>query len=205
MISNNCNYYYFNYYVVCMIFIILGKMFPTQALFYTAPFSDEALYMEQYTKASFWYDDPFYFNWYIWYVIILICRFQPQFKGVDVSPLKDAAMDEYFTQPVKVCILWLLTYYLLVNYGQSDHRKVVEWQMHNSWKSLIGCCERSKTSFIFHATFPTLFNNVGNVAWMHWMTKASVLCNLSLYWPHPHAGLKHFLVYSNYHFILHGN
>ena len=145
------------------------------------------------------------FQLHIWYVIILICRFQPQFKGVDVSPLKDAAMDEYFTQPVKVCILWLLTYYLLVNYGQSDHRKVVEWQMHNSWKSLIGCCERSKTSFIFHATFPTLFNNVGNVAWMHWMTKASVLCNLSLYWPHPHAGLKHFLVYSNYHFILHGN
>ena len=32
-------------------------MFPTQALLYTAPFSDETLYMEQYTKASFWYDE----------------------------------------------------------------------------------------------------------------------------------------------------
>ena len=32
-------------------------MFPTQALFYTAPFSDETLYMEQYTKVSFWYDE----------------------------------------------------------------------------------------------------------------------------------------------------
>ena len=48
-------YHLFQYNYI--IFISIGKMFPTQALLYTAPFSDETLYMEQYTKASFWYDE----------------------------------------------------------------------------------------------------------------------------------------------------
>lgn len=31
-----------------------GKMFPTEGDLHVAPFSDEALYMEQYNKANFW-------------------------------------------------------------------------------------------------------------------------------------------------------
>lgn len=32
-----------------------GKMFPTEGDLHVAPFSDEALYMEQYNKANFWW------------------------------------------------------------------------------------------------------------------------------------------------------
>lgn len=32
-----------------------GKMFPTEGDLHVVPFSDEALYMEQYNKANFWY------------------------------------------------------------------------------------------------------------------------------------------------------
>lgn len=31
-----------------------GKMFPTEGDLHVAPFTDEALYMEQYNKANFW-------------------------------------------------------------------------------------------------------------------------------------------------------
>lgn len=31
-----------------------GKMFPTEGDLHIAPFTDEALYMEQYNKANFW-------------------------------------------------------------------------------------------------------------------------------------------------------
>jgi histone-arginine methyltransferase CARM1 len=57
-----------------------GKMFPSQAVLYCAPYTDELLYMEQFNKISFWY--------------------QQHFHGVDLSPLKDAAKEEYFKQPV---------------------------------------------------------------------------------------------------------
>lgn len=32
-----------------------GRMFPTEGDLHIAPFTDEALYMEQYNKANFWY------------------------------------------------------------------------------------------------------------------------------------------------------
>jgi len=57
-----------------------GLMFPTIGDLHVAPFSDELLYMEQFTKANFWY--------------------QQSFHGVDLSPLRDAAVEEYFKQPV---------------------------------------------------------------------------------------------------------
>jgi len=57
-----------------------GLMFPTVGDLHVAPFSDELLYMEQFTKANFWY--------------------QQSFHGVDLSPLRDAAVEEYFRQPV---------------------------------------------------------------------------------------------------------
>lgn len=45
-----------------------------------APFNDEALYIEQYNKANFWY--------------------QTCFHNVDLSSLREAAMKEYFRQPI---------------------------------------------------------------------------------------------------------
>ncbi|XP_067877179.1 histone-arginine methyltransferase CARM1 isoform X1 [Heterodontus francisci] len=57
-----------------------GNLFPTLGDVHLAPFTDEQLYMEQFTKANFWY--------------------QPSFHGVDLSALRGAAVDEYFKQPI---------------------------------------------------------------------------------------------------------
>lgn len=57
-----------------------GKMFPTLGDLYVAPFTDEALYMEQAAKANFWSQNSFY--------------------GIDLTVLKPLAFDEYFKQPV---------------------------------------------------------------------------------------------------------
>ncbi|XP_076813293.1 histone-arginine methyltransferase CARM1-like [Clavelina lepadiformis] len=57
-----------------------GLMFPTVGDLHIAPFTDELLYMEQFTKANFWY--------------------QQSFHGVDLSPLRDDAVEEYFKQPI---------------------------------------------------------------------------------------------------------
>lgn len=57
-----------------------GKMFPTHGDLHIAPFSDEALYSEQYNKANFWY--------------------QSAFHGVDLTVLHKEAMKEYFRQPI---------------------------------------------------------------------------------------------------------
>lgn len=50
----------------------IGLMFPTIGDLHIAPFSDELLYMEQFTKANFWY--------------------QQSFHGVDLSSLRDDAV-----------------------------------------------------------------------------------------------------------------
>lgn len=39
---------------VLVLFFFLGKMFPTIGDVHLAPFTDEQLYMEQFTKANFW-------------------------------------------------------------------------------------------------------------------------------------------------------
>lgn len=57
-----------------------GKMFPTLGDLHVAPFTDEALFMEQTTKASFW--------------------LQTHFHNIDLTPLHDAAIAEYFRQPI---------------------------------------------------------------------------------------------------------
>ncbi len=57
-----------------------GKMFPTVGDLHIAPFTDEALFMEQTTKASFW--------------------LQTHFHNIDLTPLHDAAIAEYFRQPI---------------------------------------------------------------------------------------------------------
>lgn len=57
-------------------------MYPTQGDLHVAPFTDEALYMEQFTKANFWY--------------------QESFHGINLTSLRDAAVKEYFKQPIVV-------------------------------------------------------------------------------------------------------
>lgn len=57
-----------------------GKMFPSLGDLHIAPFSDAALFMEQMNKANFW------------------C--QNSFHGVDLTCLREAAIKEYFNQPV---------------------------------------------------------------------------------------------------------
>jgi len=57
-----------------------GKMFPSRGDLHIAPFTDEALYMEQVNKVNFWYQDFFH--------------------GVNLSSLREAAMNEYFRQPI---------------------------------------------------------------------------------------------------------
>ena len=57
-----------------------GKMFPSRGDLHVAPFTDEALYMEQINKVNFWYQDYFH--------------------GVHLSVLRDAALKEYFRQPI---------------------------------------------------------------------------------------------------------
>lgn len=57
-----------------------GKMYPSRGDLHIAPFTDDALYMEQYNKANFWY--------------------QTCFHGVDLSSMRLAAMKEYFRQPI---------------------------------------------------------------------------------------------------------
>ncbi|XP_033636313.1 histone-arginine methyltransferase CARM1-like [Asterias rubens] len=57
-----------------------GKMFPTIGELHCAPFSDDAIYMEQFTKANFWY--------------------QQSFHGVNLTSLREEALQEYLRQPI---------------------------------------------------------------------------------------------------------
>lgn len=57
-----------------------GKMFPTKGDLHIAPFTDEALFLEQCSKANFWW--------------------QNSFHGVNLTCLAPKALKEYFRQPV---------------------------------------------------------------------------------------------------------
>ena len=59
---------------------IPGLMFPSLGDLYLAPFSNEPLYLECHTKASFWHVNSFY--------------------GIDLSGLHSDATNEYFSQPI---------------------------------------------------------------------------------------------------------
>lgn len=62
----------------------LGRMFPTKSEIRFGLFTDEALYLEQIQKCSFWY--------------------QNSFHGVDLTSLKAEATRETFSQPVVVIV-----------------------------------------------------------------------------------------------------
>jgi len=55
-------------------------MFPSRGDLHVAPFCDETLYYEQLNKANFWYQNCFH--------------------GVDLSHLRDEALNEYLRQPI---------------------------------------------------------------------------------------------------------
>ncbi|XP_026157712.1 histone-arginine methyltransferase CARM1 [Mastacembelus armatus] len=57
-----------------------GLMFPSFGDIHLAPFTDEQLYFEHYTQASFWQQRNFY--------------------GVNLSALHSAAVDEFFRRPI---------------------------------------------------------------------------------------------------------
>ncbi|KAF5304506.1 hypothetical protein FQR65_LT07933 [Abscondita terminalis] len=57
-----------------------GKMYPSRGDLHIAPFTDDALYMEQFSKANFW--------------------FQTCFHGVNLSAIQSCALKEYFRQPI---------------------------------------------------------------------------------------------------------
>ncbi|XP_067886314.1 histone-arginine methyltransferase CARM1-like [Heterodontus francisci] len=80
-----------------------GMMFPTFGDVHLAPFSDEQLYMEHYTRANFWY--------------------QQCFHGINLSGLCSAAMEEYFSQPIvdtfDVVILMARSFKYTVNFLES--------------------------------------------------------------------------------------
>ncbi|KAK5639336.1 hypothetical protein RI129_011828 [Pyrocoelia pectoralis] len=57
-----------------------GKMYPARGDLHIAPFTDDALYMEQFSKANFW--------------------FQTCFHGVNLAALQSCALKEYFRQPI---------------------------------------------------------------------------------------------------------
>ena len=63
--------------------LVTGHMMPTQGDLYIAPFTDEMVYMEQMNKVQFWQQKTFY--------------------SLDLSSLKETALLEYFSQPIKVC------------------------------------------------------------------------------------------------------
>ncbi|XP_008288247.1 histone-arginine methyltransferase CARM1-like [Stegastes partitus] len=57
-----------------------GLMFPSYGDIHLAPFTDEQFYFEHYAQASFWQQKSFY--------------------GVNLSALHNAAVDEFFRQPI---------------------------------------------------------------------------------------------------------
>ncbi|CAM5146389.1 unnamed protein product [Natator depressus] len=81
-----------------------GMMFPTFSDIHLAPFSDEQLYMEHYSRANFWYQQCFY--------------------GVNLSSLRSAAVDEYFRQPIvdtfDIRILMARTVKYTVNFTEAE-------------------------------------------------------------------------------------
>nr|XP_020862025.1 histone-arginine methyltransferase CARM1-like isoform X2 [Phascolarctos cinereus] len=102
-----------------------GMMFPTSSDIHLAPFSDEQLYNEHYSRANFWYQQSFY--------------------GVNLSSLRGAALDEYFRQPIvdtfDIRILMAQTIKYTVNFIEAKeedlHRVEIPFMFHMMQSGLI--------------------------------------------------------------------
>jgi len=95
-----------------------GKMFPSRGDLHVAPFTDEALYMEQFNKVNFWY--------------------QEYFHGVNLSTLRASAMTEYFRQPIvdtfDINICTAKSQRHVIDFGEADetdlHRIEIPLEFH---------------------------------------------------------------------------
>ncbi|XP_032164042.1 histone-arginine methyltransferase CARM1-like isoform X2 [Mustela erminea] len=102
-----------------------GMMFPTFGDIHLAPFSDEQLYMEHYSRANFWYQHCFY--------------------GVNLSSLRAAAVDEYFRQPIvdtfDIRILMARTVKYTVNFMDAEeadlHRVEIPFEFQLTQSGLV--------------------------------------------------------------------
>ncbi|KAL1457611.1 hypothetical protein WDU94_007823 [Cyamophila willieti] len=96
-----------------------GIMFPSRGDLHIAPFMDEALYMEQFNKANFWA--------------------QTSFHHVDLSSMRDAALKEYFKQPIvdtfdiRICLAKSIRH--VINFQEANEEDLhnihipVEWTL----------------------------------------------------------------------------
>ncbi|KAE8632986.1 hypothetical protein XENTR_v10001736 [Xenopus tropicalis] len=102
-----------------------GMMFPAFSDIHLAPFSDEQLYTEHYSRANFWYQQCFY--------------------GVNLAGLRSAAVDEYFRQPIidtfDIRILMARTVKYTVNFidGKEEdlHRMEIPFVFHMVQSGLV--------------------------------------------------------------------
>jgi histone-arginine methyltransferase CARM1 len=122
-----------------------GKMYPTTGDLYVSPFTDEALYMEQVGKANFWYQQSFY--------------------GVDLTTLRDLALDEYFKQPivdnfdVRICLARPIKY--SVNFLTANEEDLHEINIPLSFQMT--------TTAVVHGLafwFDVLFDGTSSQVWL---------------------------------------
>ncbi|CAF0936641.1 unnamed protein product [Rotaria sordida] len=122
-----------------------GKMYPTTGDLYVTPFTDEALYMEQVGKANFWYQQSFY--------------------GVDLTTLRDLALDEYFKQPivdnfdVRICLARPIKY--SVNFLTANEEDLYEINIPLSFQMT--------TTAVIHGLafwFDVSFNGTSSQIWL---------------------------------------
>lgn len=122
-----------------------GRMFPTQGDLHIAPFTDEALFMEQYSKANFWY--------------------QESFHGVNLISLRNAAVAEYFRQPIvdtfdiRICLA-------KSNKHVVDFQKAQEQDLHTIEIPLIFSMMQSGLVHGLAFWFDVAFFGTNNTVWL---------------------------------------
>ncbi|KAL7669082.1 hypothetical protein ACOME3_009751 [Neoechinorhynchus agilis] len=116
-----------------------GQMLPNAASLYIAPFTDEALYLEQISKSNFWLQTSFY--------------------GIDLSSLKDEAVSEYFRQPVvdtfdpRVCLC--KPYKYDVNFMKAQESDLYEIRIEADFGNVLYGGIVHGVAFWFDVTFPS--------------------------------------------------
>ncbi|KJE88813.1 arginine methyltransferase 4-PA [Capsaspora owczarzaki ATCC 30864] len=122
-----------------------SAMFPSMAYLYCAPFVDEYLYMEQFSKTTFWY--------------------QPSFYGINVSDLHERALQEVFSQPIVDAIDPALInakpVCKIFNFGSVATEELVNFEIPFSFKY--------ETASMVHGLafwFDVSFNGSQSVVWL---------------------------------------
>uniref|UniRef100_A0A3B4ZS89 type I protein arginine methyltransferase n=1 Tax=Stegastes partitus TaxID=144197 RepID=A0A3B4ZS89_9TELE len=112
-----------------------GLMFPSYGDIHLAPFTDEQFYFEHYAQASFWQQKSFY--------------------GVNLSALHNAAVDEFFRQPIvdtfEVHILMARSVKHCINFMEAKEEDLHRYRI-VLFKTLINdetCTSRMEIPFVF--------------------------------------------------------